>query len=133
MAHRLQIPPNCDLTLGIHCVDKALAGSTTWEMIADERFENPAGVMQGGFITAFVDSAMGASAVTFTEGRSVLVSNTELSIRFINPVQTGRTLRCKADVIFGSSRVSFLEATVTDNLGTLIARASSTYIYRDRK
>ena len=38
-------------------------------MTADERFANPAGIVQGGFLAAFFDSAMGAAAVTFVEGR----------------------------------------------------------------
>ena len=133
MAHSLQIPPNCDLTLGLHCVDKSTPGVSTWEMVADERFENPAGIMQGGFISAFVDSAMGASAVTFAEGRSVFVANTELSIRFLSPARSGQRLRCVAEVVKGGSTVAFLEATVTDQDNNVVAKTSSTYIYRDRK
>ena len=34
-------------------------------MRADERFANPAGIMQGGFLGAFADSSMGAAAVTY--------------------------------------------------------------------
>ena len=60
----LQIPPNCDLTLGLTCVDKSVPGQTVWTMKVDERFLNPAGIVQGGFIAAMLDSAMGASAVT---------------------------------------------------------------------
>ena len=37
-------------------------------MMADERFANPAGLLQGGFLAAFCDSSMGAAAVTFVEG-----------------------------------------------------------------
>jgi hypothetical protein len=45
----LQIPPNCDLTLGMVCVEKSVPGATTWRVRVDERFLNPAGVVQGGF------------------------------------------------------------------------------------
>ena len=31
-------------------------------MVADERFANPTGIVQGGFLAAFADSSMGASA-----------------------------------------------------------------------
>ena len=40
----LQVPPNCDLTLGLRCVDKSEPGHTVWEMRADERFANPGNV-----------------------------------------------------------------------------------------
>ena len=35
---RVQVPPNCDLTLGIVCTDKSEPGRTVWRMLADERF-----------------------------------------------------------------------------------------------
>ena len=68
MASRMQVPPNSDLTLGMTCVDKATPGRCVWRMRADERFANPAGIMQGGFLGAFADSSMGAAAVTYVRG-----------------------------------------------------------------
>ena len=62
---RIQVPPNCELTLGMTCVDKAEPGRTVWRMRADERFANPAGIVQGGFVGAMADSAMGSATVTF--------------------------------------------------------------------
>ena len=131
--HALQVPPNCDLTLGMVCVDKTQAGRSVWAMTADERFENPAGIMQGGFLTAFVDSSMGAAAVTFAAGRRVFVANAELKISFMAPIETGTEMTCTAAVVSGGKRVAFVEASVTDAEGRLLARASSTYIYRERK
>ena len=51
------------------CVDKAAPGRTVWRMRADERFANPAGIVQGGFLGAMADSAMGSATVTFATGR----------------------------------------------------------------
>ena len=130
--HALQVPPNCDLTLGMVCIDKAVAGRSIWAMNADERFENPAGIMQGGFLTAFVDSSMGAAAVTFATGRRVFVANAELKISFMAPITTGTSMTCTAEVVSGGKRVAFVEASVVDEEGRLLARASSTYIYRER-
>ena len=130
--HALHVPPNCDLTLGMVCVDKAQPGTSVWTMTADERFENPAGIMQGGFLTAFVDSSMGAAAVTFAAGRKVFVANAELKISFMAAIRTGTEMTCTADVVSGGKRVAFVEASVTDEDGRLLARASSTYIYRER-
>ena len=73
MASRMQVPPNSDLTLGMTCVDKATPGRCIWRMRADERFANPAGIMQGGFLGAFADSSMGAAAVTYAEGAQGLL------------------------------------------------------------
>ena len=72
--------------LGAVCVDKSVPGRTCWTMVADERFANPAGQMQGGFLCAFIDTAMGSAAVTFVEGRRVFAFNAELKVSFLGPV-----------------------------------------------
>jgi uncharacterized protein (TIGR00369 family) len=133
VSHRaLQVPPNCDLTLGVICVDKSTPGRTVWEMRADERFENPAGLIQGGFLAALADSAMGASAVTHAGDRRVLVANAEMKVSFLGAVRAGAMLRCDAVVVSGGARTAFVEASITDEDGRLVGRASSTYLYKDR-
>jgi uncharacterized protein (TIGR00369 family) len=140
----MQVPPNSDLTLGMVCVDKATPGRCTWRMLADERFANPAGIMQGGFLGAFADSTMGAAAVTFVQGRKVFAANAEMKISFLAPVPPGATLFCTAEVVSGGSRVAFVEASVVAVAGgaepeagaepeeRLVARANSTYVFRER-
>jgi uncharacterized protein (TIGR00369 family) len=120
------------LTLGMVCVDKSEPGRTVWRMMADERFANPAGVVQGGFLAAFADSAMGASSVTWVKGRKVFSANAELKISFLAPVVVGRMLTCTAKVISGGRRTTFLEAEIIDDEGTMVAKASSTYLLSDR-
>jgi len=145
----MQVPPNSDLTLGMVCVDKSVPGRCTWRMRADERFANPAGIMQGGFLGAFADSAMGAAAVTFVAGRKVFAANAEMKISFLGPVPAGAALECTAEVVSGGARVAFVEASIVARSGggngggveagdlpapeeRLVARASSTYLFRDR-
>ena len=133
----MQVPPNCDLTLGMTCVDKETPGRTTWRMKADERFANPAGIMQGGFLGAFADSAMGAAAVTFVEDRRVFCVNAEMKISFLAAVPVGAELTCMAEVVSGGRQVAFVEASVVardpvDGSERLVGRATSTYVYRDR-
>ncbi|MGH9090273.1 MAG: PaaI family thioesterase [Acidimicrobiales bacterium] len=128
----MQVPPNCDLTLGLVCLDKREPGRTVWRMAADERFANPAGVLQGGFLAAFCDSSMGAAAVTFAGDRKVTAANAEMKVSFLAPVAAGAELTCTAEVVAGGRRTAFVEASVTDASGALVARASSTYLYRDR-
>lgn len=129
----VQVPPPCDLTLGMVCVDKSEPGRTVWVMDADERFSNPAGIIQGGFLAAFADSAMGASAVTYIDGRrKVFAANAEVKISFLRPVSVGQQLRCVATVIKGGDRIAFVEAEVLDGRERLVAKASSTYVYTDR-
>jgi uncharacterized protein (TIGR00369 family) len=137
MASRMQVPPNSDLTLGMTCVDKATPGRCIWRMRADERFANPAGIMQGGLLGAFADSAMGAAAVTYVRDRRVFCSNAEMKISFLSAVPSGADLTCTAEVVSGGRRLAFVEASVTarqpgGDTEKLVARASSTYVYKDR-
>jgi len=128
----LQIPPNCDLTLGLVCLDKSEPGRTIWRATIDERFLNPAGVIQGGFLAAMLDSAMGASAVSLTGERRVNVANTEMKVSFLRSARVGDVLTCTAIVIKPGRVISFLEATIENAEGDLVATASSTYLIRDR-
>jgi uncharacterized protein (TIGR00369 family) len=128
----LQIPPNCDLTLGLVCVDKSVPGRTVWQAKADERFLNPAGIVQGGFLAAMLDSAMGASAVTMVADRRVTVANTEMKVSFIRAAKVHDILTCVATVLKPGRVISFLEATIRDSEDQLIATASSTYLIRER-
>ena len=129
---RVQVPPNCDLTLGMVCIDKEQPGRTVWQMKADERFSNPVGIMQGGFISALADSAMGASSLTQARDRKVFSSNAEMKISFFRPATIGSTLICTAVVVSGGKRANFVEAEVVDEEGRVIARASSTYMLSER-
>jgi uncharacterized protein (TIGR00369 family) len=108
----MQVPPNSDLTLGMVCVDKSVPGRCTWRMTADERFANPAGTMQGGFLGAFADSAMGAAAVTFAQARKVFCANAEMKISFLAPVPRDAVLTCTAEVVSGGTTVAFVEASI---------------------
>ncbi len=145
----LQIPPNCDLTLGMTRVEDEEEHQrrhdqgrtrTTWRMVADERFANPGGVMQGGFLAAFADSAMGASAVVHARRLGEVdgpwkVANAEMKVSFLAPVAAGRILQCVAEVVGGGRRAAFVEATVTAKGadGEVVARASSTYLVTPRE
>jgi uncharacterized protein (TIGR00369 family) len=130
---RAQVPPNCDLTLGMVCLDKVDPGRTVWRMLADERFANPAGVVQGGFLSAFADSAMGSATVTWARGRRTWSANAELKVSFLRPAIVGSTLTCTAVVIGGGRRAVFVEAEVLDEAGRLVAKASSTYLLAPRE
>jgi uncharacterized protein (TIGR00369 family) len=105
-------------------------------MTADERLANPAGVLQGGLLGAFADSAMGASAVTYARaelaGRKIFCANVEMKVSFLRPVPAGSTLTCVATVVSGGERVVFCEAEVRDDSDRLVGKASSTYVITPR-
>lgn len=131
---RVQVPANSELELGMVCVDKTTPGTTVWTMLADERFANPAGTIQGGFLTALCDTAMGSATVTWARGaeRKVFSANVEIKVSFLGPAHVGTKLSCTGTVISGGRRVAFAEAQVVDQDGRVVARASSTYVLSER-
>ena len=104
-------------------------------MRADERFANPAGTVQGGFLAAMCDSAMGACTVTWASARDLKVwtANVELKTSFLKAARVGSLLTCKAAVIDGGRRTCFVEAEVRDDEDRLVAKASSTYLLTPRE
>lgn len=128
----LQVPPNCDLTLGLTRSSASTGPSNTWQARIDERFLNPAGVVQGGFLAAIADSAMGAAAVSAAGGRKVIVANTDLRISFLRPVAPGSVVSCTARVIKSGRSITFVESTIVDQSDEVVATASSTYVIQDR-
>ena len=116
------------------CADKSEPGVTVWEMYCDDRFANPVNKVQGGFIAAMADSAMGASSISFAqrEGRKVYSANAEMKVSFFRPAPVGCRLTCRAEVVSGGTRVAFVEATIHSDDGILVARATSTYIITPR-
>lgn len=99
----------------------------------DERFANPVGVIQGGFVTALADTAMAATTVTWasSRGEKIFTANLELKISFLRPAVGD--LVCTARVISGGKRVVFVEAEVVDAGEALVAKASSTYLLTPRQ
>ena len=129
---RPRVPPNCDLTLGMTCLDKSEPGVTVWRLAAEEHLANPMGVIQGGLLAAFADSAMATATVTNLRGRRAYTANTELKISFVRAAPVGAPLTCTARVIGGGQRMTFVEADITDDAGRLVAKASSTYLLTPR-
>jgi len=80
-------------------------------------------IVQGGFITAMVDSAMAYAAMGASEGRAA-VPTLEIKVSFLKAGNPG-TLVSRARVIRLGKTVGFLEAELYQS-DELIATASST-------
>jgi acyl-CoA thioesterase len=108
----------------IAAVDRE-AGVVRAEFDALPRFCHTEGtVVQGGFITAWMDFAM-AHAVLARSGHTVGVASLELKVSFLRRVGPGRVV-AEGRVRRLGARVAFLEASLFDPDGALLATASST-------
>jgi uncharacterized protein (TIGR00369 family) len=127
----VRVPPPCDETLGLVCVDKATPGRTLWQMTADDRMSNVTGVVQGGFLAALADTAMATAVITASRARGVraTASSIELKISFLKPARIGSVLTCAGNVVRSGRRVSFAEFEIKDReSAAVVARGSSSFL-----
>lgn len=94
------------------------------EMKIDKAVLNGHGIVHGGIIFAMADNA--AAAATFTKGRLCVTLNS--TINFIRPV-VGEKMIVEADAIFSGRTTGVYDVKVTNDQGTLCAKASFTMYF----
>lgn len=98
-----------------------------WVKIAFEgrpEFRNPAGFVQGGFLSAMLDDVMGPAVLVMTGGATYTVT-IDFHVSFLAPAKPGPIVGEGRVVQLGRS-VGFVEGSLRDAAGTLLARANST-------
>jgi uncharacterized protein (TIGR00369 family) len=97
-----------------------------WACVAFEgrpEFLNPAGYIQGGILAAMLDDTMGPPVLLMTEGRMYTVT-IGMNASFLAPAKPGRLIG-EGQVVQLGKTIAFLDASLRDSSGTLVARASS--------
>jgi uncharacterized protein (TIGR00369 family) len=99
-------------------------GKTVFSFEAGPQHANPMGTLHGGILCDVADAAMGtAVATTLEEGESF--TTLELKINFLKPVWNAH-LTATGRVVRRGRTICLTECDVTDEKGSLVARASST-------
>ncbi len=98
------------------------AGTLRLGFEARPDFANPTGVVQGGFLTAMLDDAMGPLVFAMT-GR--FGGTIDLNVSFLRPVKPG-PVEVLARMIRQGRSVAFLEAEL-EAAGKLGARATASF------
>ncbi|MEJ1967208.1 MAG: PaaI family thioesterase [Rhizomicrobium sp.] len=120
---RFPMPP-CARHLGWTLLEHdAAKGWAKLSFVARPEFLNPAGFVQGGFVSAMLDDTMGPAVLLMTEGRSYTVT-LSLTVNFIAPARAGRFFG-EGQVVRLGKTIAFLEGRLTDAAGTLVATAAS--------
>ena len=100
------------------------AGRATLEYEAGRHMCHSGGVVQGGFISGWLDSAM-AHAVMARTGFEMTPMSLELKVSFFAPASPGRVF-AEAWVEKAGRSTCFTEARLLDPKGVVLAKASST-------
>jgi len=99
-------------------------GEAVIEFQSTEAHANPMGTLHGGVLCDIADAAMGlAYAANLGEDESF--TTLELKINFLKPIWKARLLAV-ARVIKQGRTIGLVECDVTDDKGSLVARATST-------
>lgn len=115
----------------IAAVDRE-TGSVRAEFDALPRFCHTEGtIVQGGFVTAWLDFSMAQAAFRMSD-RPVGVASLELKVSFLQRVGPGRVI-AQGRIARLGRRIAFLEASLFDAGGTLLATATSTAMLVERK
>ena len=90
------------------------------------------GVVQGGFVTGWIDAAMAHAAMAMA-GPDVTPMSLELKVSFFAPARPGKVI-AEAWVERRGKRTCFFEGRLLDGEGKVLAKASSTLMLaaRDR-
>ncbi len=85
---------------------------------------NPRGGVQGGFLTAMLDDAMGSRVAVLTDGRRGPAS-VDIHTQYLHPAGAG-PLDCEAEIVHMGKTTVFTRATLFNEAGEIVATASQT-------
>jgi uncharacterized protein (TIGR00369 family) len=100
------------------------AGTIEIGFTADERFANPQGFVQGGFIAAMLDDTHGPALFAQLDA-SMFPVTVDCNISFLRAARFGGFLG-KGRVISCGKTIAFTEGELFDQNGTLVARGTFT-------
>lgn len=118
-------------TMGLHrIVEMNPEGRSRLEYIAKPGMCHSGGVVQGGFVTGWIDAAM-AHAVIAVLGDAVTPMSLEIKISFFAPVRPGLVV-AEGWIERRGRKTAFLEGRLLDAEGNVLAKGTSTATLFDR-
>jgi uncharacterized protein (TIGR00369 family) len=115
--------PPCSALLGWRALSIE-PGRVRAEFHAPASFCNPHGTVQGGFIAAMLDDAMGPAGFTLLD-EGAFAPTLEMKVSYLRPARPGRFVG-EGRVVQKSRGVLFLEGHLVAEDGTVVAMATAT-------
>ena len=117
-------------TMGlVRIIETDPAGRASLEYEAKREQCHSGGVVQGGFISGWIDAAMAHAAIA-RNGEGIVPMTLELKVSYFAPTRPGPVI-AEAWVERHGTRTSFYEGHLLDKDGTVLAKASSTILLAD--
>ncbi|MCY0877102.1 MAG: PaaI family thioesterase [Firmicutes bacterium] len=96
-------------------------GSYGYQMTITDDVRNRYGIVHGGVITTFIDTAMAETAFAL-DGHLRKAVTLHLTVNFVKAGEDG-TLYCRVTADQNSHRIALFQAVVTDQAGDVVATA----------
>jgi len=115
--------------LGFELIDFSVDGG--WAEVAftpRPEFANPAGAVQGGFVCAMLDDAMGVTA-SISQRFQILVPTLQISVSYLRPTPMSRVIG-RGEVLRMGSATAHLQGSLRLPDGTLLATATAAAVLR---
>lgn len=123
-------PPPAATTLGWNLLEiDPDNGTIEVAFTADNRFVNPMGVVQGGFLAAMLDDTLGPALVATLESDQ-FAPTADLHVQFLAPAKPGRLVG-RGRVVKRGRDMAFLAGELCDSAGTIVAVATATAVIRN--
>ena len=118
-------PPPAAALLGFEllAIDES-KGTIRIRFTARPEFANPIGVVQGGFLAAMLDDTLGPALVA-TLPPDQFAPTLDLKVSFLRPARPGRLVG-RGRVVHRGGTIAFLEGSLSDADGQVVATASAT-------
>lgn len=100
-------------------------GRAVVQFYADPDMGHSGGIVQGGFVSGWIDNAMAMAAIAYSR-RTQNMATLELKVSFFAPARVGVLMRSEGWIERAGKRIMFMEGRLTDQDGEIIAKASST-------
>lgn len=118
-------------TMGlVRIVEMNPEGRATLEYMAGPEVCHSGGVVQGGFVTGWIDAAMAHAAIAMN-GHGVTPMTLELKVSFFAPVRPGLVI-AEGWVERNGRKTAFYEGCLKDASGKVLAKATTTMMLADR-
>jgi len=115
-------------TLGIQ-VDHLGPGNTRLKMKSSPECMNSLGVLQGGFLCALADAAMGFAVQTL----GALGTTLDLNLNYMAPVAINTELIAHGTLLHLGRNTAVTESSIYDEQGRLVVKSRATFFILDRK
>lgn len=118
-------------TMGlVRIVEMSAEGHARLEYMAGAHMCHSGGVVQGGFVTGWIDAAMAHAAIAAV-GQDVTPMSLEIKVSFFAPVRPGLVV-AEGWIERRGRKTCFLEGRLLDGEGKVLAKGTSTAMLADR-